>query len=250
MKKTLVIPLFSFLAACSSGAPSAMLDAQALDAADVASEIAPDVARDAGQVPDVSDVAVALDAAADAAPDVTADVAPEAAADVTDAAVGDASPSADVDGGAGDAAVVADAADGAVTYDLNRPYDAIEFRALYTATCVPGECANAVVESVTGAMDCYVASGEMHFTVGPIVGLVYLGRDAGVGSGVVNYGSLATVAPVLTAGRAYMATGPRQNFRVQFAVAPNSGGRGVMGVAGRTANPEMGEVWALGCPVR
>jgi hypothetical protein len=238
--------LLAALAACSSDpSPTPGPDAQADAVTDVANELAPDAAADV-----VGDTGPALDAAVDAAPDVVTDATPEAAADVADAAVGDASPSADVDGGAGDAAVVADAADGAVTYDLNRPYDAIEFRALYTATCVPGECANAVVESVTGAMDCYVASGEMHFTVGPIVGLVYLGRDAGMGSGVVNYGSLATVAPVLTAGRTYMATGPRQNFRVQFAVTATHLRPGATGVPGRTANPDMGEVWAFGCPVR
>lgn len=249
------VALLFALPACSTdpSPPGASDAAGVIDAADV-SDVASELARDASSLAD-SD-APALDVPRDAG---QLDAAPDRVelVDAADAAVGadaaDAQPDVAADAGsdATDAAVAADAADGAVTYDLNRPYDAVEFHALYTSTCVPGECANSVVDTITGtSQDCYVSAGEMHFTVSGMVGVVTLARDAGAGSGVVSFGPQSTVAPVLTAGRAFASSGARQNFHVQFSIPAGPSARGRGGVPGRTTSPDLADVWALGCPVR
>lgn len=234
MKNLLAALLLVALAACSSDPSPAPLDAQVVDATDVASELAPDVAVDAPR--DTGPALDVLDAAVDATPDVATDAPSEAATDVTDAAVGDASPPSDGDGGAGP-----------VTYDLGRMYGALEVHVLWLATCAEAGCTASVIDTAAGA-NCYADAMGVHFHAN-VNGLVPIGSDGGIG-GSVSDGSRSTLDVRSDVRPIYNNAGQRRNAHVMFSMDAARGVDGATGIPGRTTTPDHADVWLLGCPVR
>ena len=262
MTRTTLALVALTLAACSTDpSPSPGGDAQTPDAADVVSELARDVSVAADS--DAPALDASRDVPTDTAPDATTvdtqvmDAGGDDAADVSavDAAAIDSG--ADVPGDLADAArdtAVDVAADVTSFPSLTSAYTATEIRVLYQSTCVGAGCDSYPVDTVRAPMDCHVDTAGVHFSLQAcdpsgcrtVSGLLTTGADAGRGSVVVR--TLATVTPRFESGRVY-GSPQRQSFHVQFAIDATGASNGASGIPGRTASPDYGDLWLLGCPV-
>jgi len=229
-------PLALCLTACSSDpSPTPGPDAQVADAADVASELASDVAADAAG--DTGPAVDVLDAAVDAPPDVTLGAVADVAPDVHDAAVGDVA--ADGDGGGG-----------VVTYDLGRMYGTLEAHATMHRTTPPmpydeRDCPDTVTRPT-----CSFVGSTIRFDVQAcygvgLTGLLYLG-DAGAPTVSISGGGMGSFARTLRFDVGPSTAG-RRNLHVQLAAPPFQGEYGISGIPGRSVDPDLGDLWLLGC---
>ncbi|TAK33211.1 MAG: hypothetical protein EPO40_00580 [Myxococcaceae bacterium] len=141
---------------------------------------------------------------------------------------------------------------GPVVYDLDAARSAESFRVIYRLTIPGGGGGVEDCDTPARATSCSVMGDALRFSL-EACGITFTGLLplSGTSGRVVSLvGGAAdpahSINPPLAAGRI---VGGRQSFRVQIANTSTPRMIGVAGIAGRTVDPALGDLWLLGCRV-
>lgn len=141
---------------------------------------------------------------------------------------------------------------GPVVYDLDAARSAESFRVIYRRTIPGGGGGVNDCDTSARATSCSVMGDTLRFSLEAcsvtFTGLLPLSGTSGRVVSMVGGAADAahSINPPLAAGRI---VGGRQSFRVQIANTSTPRMIGVAGIAGRTVDPALGDLWLLGCPV-